>query len=454
MKASRSRIGSSGGSGRESVSALDSDLGRQLLSRADPQDPLGSSNTLRRSFPKADSALIAAALTQAALVRRARERFGPGAGELLWTSDGLQQASRPAASAYRATRLLALGVRTVVDLTCGLGLDALAMAAAGLDVIAVELDPEVAEIARINARQTATKGRVTVVVGDCTDATLLTSLAGEAWFADPARRNPRAARRPDGSSRRLDRPSDWSPPWSWVRALASQVNLLVAKTAPGIDHRQLDGTASEWVSNRGDLIEVSAWWGTSAPPRSATILDDDGNVLLSVTAGDGQPDVANCGTPRDGDLLLDPDAAIVRSGLVTDFGDRVGARLVDPQLAFLTAPATGLDPVAWTGARVLHVLTAGRYDRAALASACDRHGITRVDVRGRGRRLDADRVRRDLRLPGGPGVAGTLVVMGLGEARRTVVALTVPAEPPPAGAAEVPGGGIGTEQSQPGSWLS
>lgn len=452
MEPARSRIGSSDRSDRASVSALDSELGRQLLSRADPQDPLGSSTTLRRSFPNADSSLIAAALTQAALVRRARERFGPRAGRLLWTSDGLEQASRPAASAYRANRLLAMGVRTVVDLTCGLGLDALAIAAAGLDVTAVEINPEVAEIARINSRRTATRGGVKVVVGDCTDSTLLASLAGEAWFVDPARRNPRAARRPDGSGRRLHRPSDWSPPWSWVRALASKVDLLAAKTAPGIDHAELAGAASEWISNRGDLIEVSAWWGTSAPPRSATILDDDGTVLLSVTAGHLPPDSGNCGTPQEGDLLLDPDAAIVRSRLVTDFGNRVGARLVDPQLAFLTAPDNGLDPVAWTGARVMRVVTVGRYDRKVLASACARQGITRVDVRGRGRQLDAARVRRDLRLPGGPGVAGTLVVMGIGEARRTVVALTIPADVPPAGAAEVPSAGIGSEQSQEGPW--
>jgi hypothetical protein len=121
-------------------------------------------------------------------------------------------------------------------------------------------------------------------------------------------------------------------------------------------------------------------------------------------------------------------------------------------LAFLTAPDNGLDPVAWTGARVMRVVTVGRYDRKVLASACARQGITRVDVRGRGRQLDAARIRRDLRLPGGPGVAGTLVVMGIGEARRTVVALTIPADVPPAGAAEVPSAGIGSEQSQEGPW--
>lgn len=430
MAASPPQAGSGADSGQGSMSALDSDFGRQLLAAADPEDPLGSATDLRRRFPAADPGIIATALTQAALVRRATERFGPGAAELMWTSDGLEQASRPSASVYRANRLRALGVRSVVDLTCGLGLDTLALAAAGLDVIGVELDPEIAAIARINTSRTSTSGRVKVVVGDCTDSTLLASLSGEAWFVDPARRNPRSPRRADGSSHRLHRPSDWSPPWHWVRSLASQVDLLVAKTAPGIDHSELDGTASDWVSNRGDLLEVSAWWGTSAPARSATILGDGGEVLLSVQPQLGRSDVTECATPQSGDLLLDPDPAIVRSGLVADFGDLVGARLVDPQLAFLTAPAVGVAPIAWSGARVLRVLMVGRYDRNALAQSCARHGITRVDVRSRGRSLDADRVRRDLRLPGGPGVAGTLVVMALGEARRTAVALTVPAELP------------------------
>ena len=73
---------------------------------------------------------------QALLRRRARTKFGPRADSLFFTTAGLEQASRCPAAAWRAHRLAEAGVRRVADLGCGIGADALAFAAAGLDVFA------------------------------------------------------------------------------------------------------------------------------------------------------------------------------------------------------------------------------------------------------------------------------------------------------------------------------
>jgi hypothetical protein len=127
------------------------------------------------------------------------------------------------------------------------------------------------------------------------------------------------------------------------------------------------------------------------------------------------------GLPEAGHWLIEPDAAVIRAGAVTDLGAAMGATLVDPHLAYLSAaaPLESRDPRG----RSWHVQYAGRYDPAALRAACSAAGVTRVDLSGRGRHLDAQRVTRDLRLAGGPGRSAKLFTLGLGSPRRTAVIL-------------------------------
>src|SRR6185312_8591510 len=82
----------------------------------------------------------------------------------------------------RAARLAAAGVRTMVDLGCGLGSDALAAARAGIQVYAVDADPVTAEA---NVAAAGLDGLVRV---ECRDATTVPVAEFDAVFADPARR--------------------------------------------------------------------------------------------------------------------------------------------------------------------------------------------------------------------------------------------------------------------------
>jgi SAM-dependent methyltransferase len=109
--------------------------------------------------------LSAAALSQVALRRRARTKFGDAADELFLTRDGLEQATRPDLAAHHAARLRAAGATRVVDLGCGIGTDARAFADAGLEVLAVERDPATAAVARANLA-----GRAEVACADAEDA--------------------------------------------------------------------------------------------------------------------------------------------------------------------------------------------------------------------------------------------------------------------------------------------
>ena len=60
------------------------------------------------------------------------------------------QSTPPAVAAHRAARVAAAGLRTLVDLGCGIGGDLVAFARAGLTAAGIDLDPAQIEAARAN----------------------------------------------------------------------------------------------------------------------------------------------------------------------------------------------------------------------------------------------------------------------------------------------------------------
>jgi hypothetical protein len=87
-----------------------------------------------------DPALVAAALTQSRLRRKARDKLGPFAAAMLFTADGLEQATRLSVAAHHARRYVDAGCERVADLGCGLGSDAMAFAGLDRSVLAVDSD--------------------------------------------------------------------------------------------------------------------------------------------------------------------------------------------------------------------------------------------------------------------------------------------------------------------------
>ena len=407
---------------------LDAPAGQALLEAARGLDPLTARDTLARQFPLASPETLRAAVTQSHLQQRAAARF-PHAASLWWTGDGLEQASRPAASTFRATALSQAGVTHAVDLTCGLGLDLLAMANAGLTVIGVERDPAIAELASRNIARLGLSGRAEVITGSCDDPTILESLpAGGAWFIDPARRT--GTRRADGSHVRLHDPEKWSPPWSWVLQMAERVgtlggpDVLAAKASPAIAHDLVDSAAVQWLSEHRQVVEATAWWGQGEPGSRCAVILPAGPVNTTpfwVCAEDRT--VAVTGLPSEGDWLIEPDPAIIRAGAVSDLAQLIDATLIDEHLAYLSAAAAL--PSDDARGRNWRVLYSGNYHPESLRRACAAAGVTRVEVSGRGRRIEPQRVNRELRLPGGPGTVATLFALGLGSPRRTAVVLGV-----------------------------
>ena len=384
--------------------------------------------------------LVAAALTQQRLRARAAAKFGPFASTMLFTSDGLEQATRLAVAAHHAARYQHAGTTRVADLGCGIGGDALALAGLGLGVLAVERDEATAALATVNLMRFP---EVTVRCADAREVDLVAE-GVDGVFADPARRS---------GGRRLTDPEQWSPPLSTVLAWREQVPALGVKAAPGIDHALLPADAHvQWVSVDGGVLEADIWCGPLAlegPGRSALVLrsapdatgeagdagagPDSGTGADSAAAGTiTGPDAARLSDPECtdptapplqlppiagqeelGEYVLEPDGAAIRAGLVAHLASRAGATPLAPRIAYLTGPRLpGADLAPFLRAwRVREVLP---LHLKALRVRVREQGIGRLEIHRRGVDVSPDALRASLHLAGQAGETWLLTRMGPG----------------------------------------
>ena len=344
-----------------------------------------------------DPDLAAAALTQAALRRQAVPKFGSDAAVMYFTRAGLEQATRAVVARRRAARIAAAGAERVVDLGCGLGADAIALARAGLQVRAVERDETTAAFARANARALGLD--LEVHCGSAEDEDLSDV---DTVFCDPARRR---------ADRRVFDPASFSPSWSFVVGLADRVARTVLKLAPGLDHALIpDPAEAEWVSVDGALVEATLWFGfPHRAQRRATVLRGGEENFLT---GTGTSGATVTGVGR---YVYDPDPAVVRSHLVAEFAATVDGGLADEHLAYVFA-STGRSTPYGRGFEVVEELP---FARKQLRAALRDRGIGRLEIRKRGVAVEPDELRRDLRLSG-PGSA-TLVLLRLGQTPRALL---------------------------------
>ena len=312
-------------------------------------DPLVAITAVRRAHPSVDPELISALASQARLRERGRERLGAWAQDMVLTDAGLQQASRAPVAIYRGAELarrLGRSDVTIADLGCGLGMDSLGLASAGFDVRAVESDPWTAEAAQFNAA--IIPGRITV---ECADVLTVDVDGCAAAFCDPARRDEHGPSNRAGTrARGYADPAQWSPPWSWVRALAERLPV-VAKAAPGLSRSHVpDDVEREWIACDGELVETCVWFAPlAAATRRATAIDPGGLSSIS----DSDPSSDALAEPRA--VLAEASEAVVRAGLLATLAARLDIAAVRDSSRWLTADALLRDPLlrCWTVEREL-----------------------------------------------------------------------------------------------------
>lgn len=345
------------------------------------------------------------AVAETAMLRRkAHSRWGSGGGvdwsAWLFTDEALQQAAPPPVAAHRARRVagaaLAAGLRAVHDLTCSVGADLVALAAADADrpVLGSDLDPVRLLMA---AHNVASAGSNAMLLR--ADARTV-SRRGTLRYADPARR--------DSAGRRITS-ADTIPSVAELDA-ADPANPPVLRLPPGIDYGTLARPGEiEIVSWRGAVREAVSWPEPfAAATRRATVLAGDGSIGEQFTDLD-EPETDVIPARR---FLIDPDPAIVRAHLVQQYAARHALGRLDEHLAYLTGDA------APEGRRAFEILDSAPYSEKTVRGWVRRDAVGSLEIKQRGTPLNPDELRRRVKPTGDRHVDRTLIVARIGRSPR------------------------------------
>ena len=363
----------------ESLRHLHTDEGSRLLREVralapTPATSIAIATRLRKSHP-AD--LVIAAMEMHELRTRARTKFARP-DDLWFTRDGLEQATAEPIAAWRARRFAASG--SIADLCCGIGGDLLALAreTPQAAIRAVDRDPLHLEIAALNVEAANVASRIRFLEADVRD---LPPEPAAAVFIDPARRSDRG-RLAFGAS---------EPPLDWCLDLARNDRAVGIKCAPGLDHdRAPVGWEFEAIALGTDLKEAALWSPALAQGgASATVIDGEAIHRLLPVPGDAVPHR----TPREGEILLDPNPAVTRSGLVEDLARQVGAVKIDDRIGFLLAP----EPITTPFARPLRIVASLPWNEKHIRARLRDLDAGPIDIRRRGLAGDVDAITKRLR---------------------------------------------------------
>jgi hypothetical protein len=157
------------------------------------------------------------------------------------------------------------------------------------------------------------------------------------------------------------------------------------------------GVEAEWITHRGETVEVALWAGADASPRQRSALVMP-NSRLAASGASPLP-------VRDlGRYIYEPAGAVIRARAVAELGAQLGAGLLDPQVAYLTSDQLCSTPFA-TAYEVHDQLP---FHLKALRKWVNQAEIGVLEIKKRGVDVDPADLRRRLRL-GGPNSA-TMVI--------------------------------------------
>ncbi len=321
-----------------------------------------------------------AVMETAVLRQKATKKFSRAAN-MFFTRPALEQSSSERISAYRARRFADAGLHRIADLGCGIGGDAIGMAAHA-HVIGVEIDPLRLAMASANVQA---YGRDLMFEPMLADFTTLSLPNTDGLFFDPARR--------DEYGKRFFSVHAYRPPLSWIEGWKEGLPTAV-KISPGVKYDELPADAEiEFISVHGELKEAVLWYGElqTAVERRATLLVDD-NLHTMTTVN--MPNHIEIAPPKQ--YLYEPDSAIIRAHLVKQLAANLGATKIDDDIAYLSSDVKIETPFA----RRFRIDDYFPFQLKRLRRYLRERGIGRVTIKKRGSPLEPEDLRRRLRLRG------------------------------------------------------
>ncbi len=349
--------------------------------------------------------MVAAALDLAKARRKAVFKFGERAATLVADPVGVEMASSAAAGAWKAARFKSAFPRgRVLDLCCGIGGDAMALVAAGLDVLPVDADPVRAWMAGMNARCPT----------ECRDAAEVAARTPGAFHLDPARR--------DGSGARAWTLDELVPGPEVIRGIIDACVHGAIKLAPGIDFAAVAarfGTGEvEIISEAGRLTQAVLWCGVLSRAdglRTATLLSPRPTSLTMSGPADTDVPIAEIDA-----YLAEPDDSVERAELLGQLCAATGAAMIHPRLGLLTKA----QPIESPWVRGFRVLEIFPWNERRSRDVLKRHNAGHVEVKTRGKAVNPDELQPALSSKAGEPTV--LFVLRFGRELRAIVARRVP----------------------------
>lgn len=195
------------------------------------------------------------------------------------------------------------------------------------------------------------------------------------------------------------------------------------KLGPGHPHEAIPEDAeAQWLSINGDLVELALWFGEVKRPkvaRAATLIDENGRHEIS--SENRESESAPLAELKR--YLYEPDNAIVRSHLIAELAEQIGATLIAPQIAYLSSDEKINSPFV----RGFEVIDEMAFDRKKLKAYLRERKIGTLEIKKRGADVVPEELRKELQLKGEN--AATLVVTRIGDAHRVLIAQAI--EQPP-----------------------
>ena len=312
---------------------------------------------------------------------------------------GLEQATGSVIAEYKANRVASAGVDRLSDLCCGIGGDAIALAA-HMELVGFDLDPLKAWMTGINARCPT----------QCADV-MEADIPPGPIHIDPTRRDV-------GRGERRHDPESWTPRGSDIRVLLESHPDAIVKMGPGIDQENLpfrsQSSEVEFISLEGALSQAILWTGCFAQTsRRATRCSSTGHLTICGDEPDAPPLEFTSWTDT---WLHVPDPALERAELLGPichewnlFEPAAGLGLLvgsQPAMTPWLVPYQVVDHMPW------------RLDK--IKAWLRTHDAGTVEIRTRGRAItEVDKVRSQLQGDGSK--AWTVFGLRLGESRVAVM---------------------------------
>lgn len=282
---------------------------------------------------------------------------------------------------------------SILDMTCGLGIDAFHLARKAASVIAIDLDSSVSEAAIHNAKA-QNLSNITVENCDSSDFIRNTPLSFDTIFIDPARRG--------GHGQKLVALADCSPNVAeLLHTMQQKSKRIIIKASPMLDIRmalkelnkataiQVIGTPTECK----ELMIVIDEAASSDPEiKSVTLTNANMWEFSFHTTQESSVELTDFALPRPGDILYEPFPSIMKSGAMKLIATKFGISKLHRHTHLYTATDM-VDNFPGHKFRVLEVLP---FNKKAIKEIKSRGLVTNASTRNF--RLSAPELVRKLKI--------------------------------------------------------